>query len=60
MASPQSDTSRAEATPREAEGDTINRPDEPRNKEISASRSNWKKAFLSKLRDFLITRSVED
>jgi hypothetical protein len=31
----------------------------PRDKEITRSRPSWRKVFLSKLRDFLLTRSVE-
>jgi hypothetical protein len=39
---------------------TIDCHDEPGNTGMSAFRSDWKKAFLSRLRNFLITRSGEE
>jgi hypothetical protein len=61
MESPSQDaTSQAQATPQQPAVNTINCHDEPRNKEISGSRSDWKKVILSKVKDFLITRYVEE
>ena len=61
MESPcQSAISQAEATPRQAAVDRIDSHDEPSDPEISAFGSDWKRTFLYKLRDFLITRSIEE
>jgi hypothetical protein len=52
--------SQAEATPQQPAVNTIDCHDEPRITGMSAFRSDWKKAFLPRLRDFLIARSIEE
>jgi hypothetical protein len=56
----QGPTSQVEATPQQPAVDVIDSNGEPRITGISALRSDWKKAFLSKVRDFLLTRSIEE
>jgi hypothetical protein len=56
----QGPVSQAEAAPQQPAVNTIDCHDEPRIIGISGFRADWKKAFLSKLRDLLLTRSIEE